>query len=341
MRYPEFLKENGTIGFVAPSMGCASEPYISTFDSAIAKFKHLGYAVLEGENCRLNKGVGISNTPVKCADELNKAYMSDESDILISCGGGELMCEVVPYIDFDAISQAKPKWYMGYSDNTNFTFLSAVIADTAAIYGPCVGAFGMETWHSSLKDSFDLLRGKKTTFTSYDRWESESLKNEENPFAVYNLTEKACMKAYNMEAGEFKGRLIGGCLDCLITLAGTSFDCVTDFCEKYKNDGIIWFLESCDLNAMSVRRALWQLENAGWFSNVKGFLIGRPGTFGNEILGMNHENAVMGILDKYNVPVIRNIDIGHCPPMLPIVCGSIAHVTFENNKLSITYSMED
>ena len=29
MRYPEFLSEGGTIGFVAPSFGCATEPYIT------------------------------------------------------------------------------------------------------------------------------------------------------------------------------------------------------------------------------------------------------------------------------------------------------------------------
>lgn len=33
MRYPEFLKDRGTIGFVAPSMGCTTEPYRSAFDS--------------------------------------------------------------------------------------------------------------------------------------------------------------------------------------------------------------------------------------------------------------------------------------------------------------------
>lgn len=49
-------------------------------------------------------------------------YLSDEADALISCGGGELMCEILDDVDFDAIKAAKPKWYMGYSDNTNFTF---------------------------------------------------------------------------------------------------------------------------------------------------------------------------------------------------------------------------
>ena len=43
MRYPEFLKDNGSIGFVAPSFGCNIEPYKSAFDNALKKFKGMGY----------------------------------------------------------------------------------------------------------------------------------------------------------------------------------------------------------------------------------------------------------------------------------------------------------
>ena len=43
MRYPEFLPENGTIGFVAPSFGCATEPYYTAFLNAQEKFKGMGY----------------------------------------------------------------------------------------------------------------------------------------------------------------------------------------------------------------------------------------------------------------------------------------------------------
>ena len=42
MRYPEFLKDRGTIGFVAPSMGCTTEPYRSAFDNAIEKVSQHG-----------------------------------------------------------------------------------------------------------------------------------------------------------------------------------------------------------------------------------------------------------------------------------------------------------
>ena len=114
LRYPEFLKDNGTIGFIAPSFGCATEPYYSAFNNALNKFKEKGYNTLLGDNCYKDLGIGISNTPKLCAKELNEMYSNGESDVLISCGGGELMCEVVPFMDFEKIKNSKPKWYMGY-----------------------------------------------------------------------------------------------------------------------------------------------------------------------------------------------------------------------------------
>ena len=63
MRYPDFLKDNGNIGFVAPAFGCASEPYKSAFDNALKKLHAMGFGTHEGSNCRMEKGIGISNTP--------------------------------------------------------------------------------------------------------------------------------------------------------------------------------------------------------------------------------------------------------------------------------------
>ncbi len=82
-------------------------------------------------------------------------------------------------------------------------------------------------------------------------------------------------------------------MDCLVNLLGTRFDKTQDFLEKYKEDGIIWFLEACDLNVFAIRRAMWQMEEAGWFQYVKGFLIGRPLCFGQEMMGLDQYQAVL------------------------------------------------
>ncbi len=345
MKYPKYLQPNETIGFVAPSFGCATEPYHSAFINAQKKFTELGFKLDLGPNCYEGKGIGISNTPELCGKELTESYLGNKNQAIISCGGGELMCEILDHVDFEQIKAAKPKWYMGYSDNTNFTFLLTTICDTASIYGPCAGTFGMKEWHPSVKDALMLMTGEKNTVEGYDGWEKESLKDEEHPYEPYNITEKRVLKLFDPADGqvkdgaalktEFSGRLVGGCLDCLANIVGTKFDQVSEFAEKYKEDGIVWFLESCDLNVMSIRRALWQLEHTGWFKYTKGFLIGRPLCFGEEAMGLDHYSAVTGILGKYNVPILMDTDIGHFAPMMPLICGSYATVKAEGNEISI------
>ncbi|MBR4767733.1 MAG: LD-carboxypeptidase, partial [Lachnospiraceae bacterium] len=262
------------------------------------------------------------------------------NDAVISVGGGELMCEDLPFVDFDAVKRAPAKWYMGYSDNTNFTFLLPTLCDTAAVYGPCAGAFGMVPLHQSVNDAFALITGKRSVFQGYDLWEKEGLKSEENPLEPYNVTEESHPRFESWDGGPIFGRFIGGCLDCLVNLCGTRFDRAKDFAEKYREDGIIWFLEACDLNVFSIRRALWELKEAGWFSHVKAFLIGRPVVMGQSIMGLDQYSAVTGILSEFNVPILMDLDIGHLPPAMPIVSGGCGTVTKEGpERISIRFQL--
>lgn len=347
MRYPEFLKKNGTIGFVAPSFGCSTEPYRTAFNHALDKWKKEGYGIDIGPNCYENSGVGISNTPEKCAEELTEWYCRKENDILISCGGGELMCEVLPFVDFERIRKADPKWYLGYSDNTNMTYLLTTLCDTAAVYGPCAASFGMEPPHPSIKDTFALLRGKKLSFESYELYEKESLKSEENPLAPYNCTEPVRSRFFVpdskvklKESSEVKlqGRLLGGCLDCLANLSGTEFDRTREFCEAYREDGILWFLEACDLNVFSIRRALFQLKHTGWFAHTAGFVFGRS-LNGGAMMDLDEAWAVLPVLEEYRVPVILDADFGHLPPAIPLICGSMAEIGGISGKITISMSL--
>jgi muramoyltetrapeptide carboxypeptidase LdcA involved in peptidoglycan recycling len=286
----------------------------------------------------------------------------DKSDVIITCGGGEMMCDVVPYMDFDSIRKSEPKWYMGYSDNTNYTFLSAILADTAAIYGPCAPTFGREPWHESVKDALALLKGEINSVSGYDMWEMDiphDEEEEEDPIAPYDLNEKTVFQYLLPASGAeeasksqlisgddmkdkvtMEGRLLGGCLDILILHIGTKYDKVDEFLEKYKEDGIIWFLESCDLDMLSMRRAFWQMREAGWFKYVKGFLMGRPRHFGEDIFGVNEYTAVADMLGEFGVPVIMDLDIGHLPPSMPIVCGSLAKVEATGNTVKIDYTFK-
>ena len=352
MRYPQGLKPGGTIGFVAPSFGCGEEPFRTMFELAQQAFVRRGYRLDLGPNCYEEKGIGISNTPRACGEELTEWYCRKENDVLISCGGGELMCEILDYVDFERVRRAEPKWYMGLSDNTNFTFLLTTLCDTASIYGPCAGSFAMNPWDPSLQDAFDLLTGEKTWVQGYPLWEKGGMDMEEtmrnrDPEAPYRLTEPKILRSYvggrpaaGGEEIRFRGRLVGGCLDCLANLAGTNYDQVEAFAGRNRDEGVIWFLESCDLTVMSVRRAIWELKHAGWFSHVKGFLIGRPLHFGEELMGLDQYHAALDLLEELNVPVIMDADLGHLPPSMPILCGAMGEVTVRDSDIRICYGKE-
>lgn len=338
MRYSKPLPPGGSIGFLAPSFGCATEPYKTAFLNAQRKFRKDGYRLSLGANCYVAEGVGISNTPESCGAEVMEMFASD-ADVLVSCGGGELMCEVLPFVDFERLKAMEPKWFMGYSDNTNLTFLLATLADTASVYGPCAASFGMEPPHQFLKDSLEVLTGKRKSVKGYGMWEKESLKDEEHPLVALNLTEPLSIRSFlgKKELSEpvsFRGRLIGGCMDCLTSLAGTRFDKTVSFLERYREDGFIWFLEACDLNVFAIRRAMWQMEEAGWFQYTKGFLIGRPGN-GEPLMNLDAYTAVLEVAGRKKVPVIMDVDLGHKPPMMPLVVGSVAEVCAAGNDIAI------
>ena len=186
-----------------------------------------------------------------------------------------------------------------------------------------------------------LLTGRNLSFHGYEFWEKEELKNETSPFAPYNCTEKTQVVKHNWDGSPLSGRFLGGCLDCLVNLAGTRFDKVKDFAEKYRDDGIIWFLESCDLNVFAMRRAFWELKEAGWFSHAKAFIIGRPLQFDLSFGGLDRFSAVLGILDELNVPVILDADLGHLPPMMPLVNGGYGTITpWHEHNIQIRFELK-
>ena len=341
MRYPEFIRKNDRLGFIAPSFGCASlEPYHTRFQEALNYFQSIGYDTVVGANVYLEDGIGKSTTPEKCGAEINDFFLTDKCDAVFSVGGGETMCEDLNFVDFDALTKAKPKWFMGYSDNTNLIYTRATICDLASIYGPNASSFGTKPLHPFLTDTVALLEGKSLTVHNYDSWELESLATPENPFATLNCTEPFQMSVSHDPGAPVSGRMLGGCLDILTILCGTKFDHTKEFTEKYDADGTIFFLESCDLNPLSIVRSLWQLRNAGWFRNTKAFLFGRPLHIKESVMGLDCRAAVLHVLGDMGVPIFFDLDVGHLPPQMPIICGAVGTVCAKGNSISITYALK-
>ncbi|MBQ9909916.1 MAG: LD-carboxypeptidase [Lachnospiraceae bacterium] len=340
MRYGKFLERNGVIAVTAPSYGAGIEPYISRFSSAEGFFRGEGFRVIVGETCHKTDGIGISTDPATCGRELTDFYCSADNDMIISAGGGELMCETIDHVDWDRIRKAPPKWYLGYSDNTNMTFLLPTICDTAAIYGECFSAFGRKPMDAPMRDLVKLLKGETLSVHSYDKWEKPGADPACDPLSAPSCTEDTLISSFNWNGLPFGGRMIGGCLDILTMYPGTKFDRVKDFIDRYKDDGIVWFLEACDFNVYGIRRALWILKHAGWFENARGFLFGRPLCMGQETFdGLNQYNAVLDVLEDLDVPILMDLDIGHVAPQMPMISGAVGTVYRCRDRVEIGFEL--
>lgn len=57
---------------------------------------------------------------------------------------------------------------------------------------------------------------------------------------------------------------------------------------------------------------------------------------GQELMGLDQYHAVCDLLEEFEVPVIMDLDIGHLPPMMPLICGSYARVRVDGNDVAIT-----
>ena len=75
---------------------------------------------------------------------------------------------------------------------------------------------------------------------------------------------------------------------------------------------------------------------AGWFRRASGFLIGRPLHMGEEVMGLDMYEAAMYHLRDLNVPVVMDLDIGHLPPAMPLICGARAKAVCRVSSFEMT-----
>ena len=334
MNIPDFIKKGDIIGVTAPSAGFTEQVDLTKLESAKFNLSEKGYEVIETENVRKCEK-GRSSTGKKRAEEFLSLIRNEEVKYILSASGGDFLMEMLEYLDYELI-KANPKWIQGYSDNTGLIYPITTICDMATVYSGNVGDYGMSLWHEGVKNNLKLLEGKNIEQKEFDLFENEYVKKVTG-YEGYNLTDKVKYEFVSENKSEnFTGRLLGGCLDVLIMLCGTKYDKTAEFVRKYKEDGIIWYLESFDLSSARIQCALWQLKEAGWFEGAKGFLFGRP-CFFREEYETDFNEAVKTALDSLNLPIITGCDIGHRPPRITMINGLMAEISFDGKHFIMKY----
>lgn len=342
MIYPKFLSRGSKIAVVAPSSSYGSKEYYKVRSkTAYDNLTKKGFVVDVTKNIFNTKyfdGVE-SDTAQNRADEFVKAYMSD-NDLILALRGGEIQLEILPYIDFNKLKEVDAKWFQGFSDNTTLTYTLTTILDMATIYGTNYGDFGMKPWHKYITQNCNFWLGKTEVIKSTNKHELPFFKypagEETKPYHCTENTEYKIITKQN--SVEVEGRLLGGCLDLLQDLCCSKWDNTNNFLEKYKEDGFIWYLETCDLNEWDTIRALWKLKEHGWFKYVKAFMIGRPAMA--KEFKIDVPECYLHVLSDLNVPIILDMDFGHVKPNFYIVNGAIGKLKVANGKGQIEYILK-
>lgn len=331
MRYPSFIIQGSTIGVTAPSAGIKEKDFIR-LNNAKNNLNNVGYKYIETENVR-NSKMGRSADAKIRAEQFMELWNNNEVSSIIMATGGDFLSEILEYLDFNEISKGEIKWMQGYSNITTLSFIFTTMLDIATIYGPNIKAYGMRKLYKNLTDSIKIIEGKNVVQESFCKCEDKENKFDRNdPLAEYELTVNSSWKSLRGEEKlRLQGRSIGGCMDDIMNLIGTKYDFVKQYINKYKSDGILWFLEVYEMSSSQVLRNLWQMKYAGYFDNCIGILFGRP-LFVREDYGMKFHEAVLEALNDLNIPVIYDVDIGHIAPQMPIVNGSILDVSYEKRK---------
>ncbi len=334
MRYPKALKKGDCIGITAPSCGIKEEDFLR-IDNAKKQLEEKGFRVIETPNVRTNFK-GRSSSKEERAKEFMELWKNPEVKSIILANGGDFLCEMLDILDFKKIKNMEPKWIQGFSDCTILSYVFTLNLDIATIYGPTYKAFGMNNWHISLENSINLMQNKEIIQNSYEKYQEfkgfDVEDENKDLYSGYDLTKKVEWKNLkNEKTIEFTGRAIGGCFDVIKNLIGTKYDKVKEFIKKYKDDGIVWFLEVFEASTPSLFCNLWQMKNAGYFENCKGIIFGRP-LMVRKDYDISYEETIKDIFKGEKFPVILDADIGHVPPQIPIVTGSIISVKSQNGK---------
>ena len=344
MRYPKPLDTDtmrNRILVAATSRGVGDGVYKKRLDEGVFKLEAAGYKVEVDPMARGNELPVLADTPRNIGKRFMERWATKDSDLVIAAAGGELMCEAMDHMDLEKLAYLVPKWFMGFSDNTNLAFLLPTACDVAAVYGPCICEYAMEPWHQVLKAALratSTAKGGTYVVSGYQLHQGEKIRSEENPFADYNVSVPNVLSYANASKENgctFTGRAIGGCLDVLALYPGTAFDRMASFNKKYAKDGVIWMLEACDMNVFDVRRTLWQLDHAGWFDSATGFVFGRLPQ-DNEVEGFTYQDAIEGALGYKKLPMVWNCDLGHIPPSMPFIEGAWTTVSAKGDRIKLT-----
>ena len=332
-----------TVGIVSLSSGIVGESFIRfESDIGIRRLKEYGLNVKFMPHALMGLDY-IKAHPEKRAEDLLQAFRDPEIDMILCAIGGDDTYRLLPYLfDHNELADAvADKVFLGFSDTTiNHLMLHKVGLNT--FYGQAFLSDICELspeMHPYTRKYFEelIFTGTIKEITPSDVWYEER-----KSFAPDQVGKPLTAHPnYGFEllqgAPAFSGKILGGCIDSMYDFFnGERYADMPILCEKYHLfpdaedwKGRILLLESSEEKASpeKYRQALEYLKERGVFEAVSGVLVGKPM---DETYAQEYRQLLVQVINKPDLPVVFNLNIGHAMPRCIIPFGIEAVVDVNN-----------
>ena len=337
VRYPAPLRPGDRIGVTAPSSGVPADlrPRLAF---CVADLERRGYDVVVGD-CMDGEGV-VSAPAADRAAELMGMLLDPGVRAVVPPWGGELLVEVLPHLDLEALRRAEPTWVVGFSDVSTLLLPLTTVTGTATVHGQNLLETPYEVPHPlahwldvvSAAAGATVVQGASTAHRlhGFDQWQDDPTCTR------YTFDSGGRWSLLDPAAGpvRVRGRLLGGCIETVSILAGTPYGDLSAFAREHAPEGLLLYVEASGDVATDIARDLWRMRLAGWFEHATAVLVAR--TTAPDADGFSQLDAVRSVLGDLDAPVVLDVDCGHVVPHLALVNGALAELEVDGDVQRLT-----
>jgi muramoyltetrapeptide carboxypeptidase LdcA involved in peptidoglycan recycling len=324
------LAPGSTVGIVSPSWGGAGLlPH--RVAQGVRHLEALGFKARLAPNA-LHQHDFVSDTPENRAADLHAMFADREVRAVVAAIGGDHACHLLPLLDYDLI-RANPKIFMGYSDITVLNVALWHQTGLVTFNGPMLlPDFGESPRMLDYTETYFLKAiagdGPVGVVAPAAHWTEEFLDWEQKEDLRRPRAQQPSAGWVWLKPGQVEGRLLGGALESLQHLRGTS--CWPDW------DDSILFFETTEEKPSpeTVDGILMDYENMGVLEKLRGMLVGRAMRYSPEEKQRLRER-ILERTQNYTFPIITDMDFGHTAPQFTLPLGCRARIDSQSQTFAI------
>lgn len=334
---PLHLNPGDKIAAVSLSWGGAGDPeFIWRYQLGKKRLQEEFGLVVVGMPNTLKGSKYLYLHPEKRAEDLMNAFADPQIKGIFSCIGGDDSIRILPFIDFEVIKN-NPKIFLGYSDST-ITHFICLKAGLSSFYGASILAEFAENvkifdytknWlRAALLHTSPLGR-----IPAAEEWTGERVEWLESNKNISKMMGKNQGYEFLQGIGKVQGRLIGGCLEVLEMMKGTSLWPSPEIFQ----DSILFLEASEDMPEPSwLTYWLRNYGAQGILQHVKAILWGKPY---QEKYYEEYKNVIRKVvIEEFgltHLPLVYNMSFGHNEPMMCLPFGALAEIDCTTKTFSI------